>query len=149
MAKKAPSTPVKKVAAKKVAAPVKKVAAPKVAPAPAPAPVKKVAAKKAPAAKKATVKKAAAPKAKAVTTIIAKVDIGFGNLLYLRGEGAGLSWDQGIPLDCVNSDEWTWKTSEAPASGLVFKLLINDEIWSQGEDLTVEAGGTSISAPAF
>src|SRR5688572_5617630 len=30
-----------------------------------------------------------------VTTITARVDVGFGNALFLRGEGAGLSWNKG------------------------------------------------------
>src|SRR5579872_5239985 len=35
-------------------------------------------------------------------TIEAKIDVGFGNTLYLRGEGPGLSWTQGVPLTCVD-----------------------------------------------
>ena len=31
-------------------------------------------------------------------TIEAKIDVGFGNALYMRGEGLGLSWTQGVPL---------------------------------------------------
>lgn len=103
--------------------------------------VKKTAAKK-PAAKK-TVKKAATP----LTTVIAKVDIGWGNNLYIRGSGGGLSWDKGLLMDCVDGD-WTWSTASA-TDGLVFKFIINDETWAEGEDLTVAAGGTSVSSPTF
>src|SRR3954466_1312984 len=35
---------------------------------------------------------------KPVTTIQAKVDVGFGNTLTIRGQGQGLSWDQGQPM---------------------------------------------------
>ncbi len=140
---------VKKVAAKKTAAkkaPAKKVAA------------KKVAAKKAPA-KKAPAKKAAAPKAKAPakkapakkvekTSIIARVDVGFGNSLYVRGEGAGLSWDKGVQLDNVSPYEWTFSSTKAKGD-VTFKFLINDEIWADGENITVAKGGTSISSPVF
>jgi outer membrane biosynthesis protein TonB len=130
MAKK---TTTKKVAAKKVAtktAPAKKVATKK-------APAKKVAAKKAPAkkvaAKKAPATKAAAPKAapkkapattaapakkagaKKVqqTSLIARVDVGFGNSLYVRGSGAGLSWSKGTLLDNVTPYEWALKSTKA------------------------------------
>src|SRR5689334_18740025 len=61
-------------------------------------------------------------------TIEAKVDVGFGNTLYLRGEGKGLSWNHGIPLTCVDSSTWQW-TGEA-SDKLKFKLLLNDSVWS-------------------
>lgn len=131
--KKAAKKAVKKAAVKKTAA--KKAAVKK-------APAKKAAVKKT-AAKKKTAKKAAAP----LTTVIAKVDIGWGNNLYLRGEGGGLSWDKGILMDCVDGD-WTWSTASAE-DGLVFKFVMNDEIWALGEDMTVAAGGTSVSSPSF
>ena len=136
--KKAAKKAVKKTAAKKA---VKKVATKKVA---AKKAVKKTATKKTPAKKTASVaKKAAAP----LTTVIAKVDIGWGNNLYLRGEGGGLSWEKGTLMDCVDGD-WTWSTASA-TDGLVFKFLIGDEIWAEGENLTVAAGGTSVSSPTF
>lgn len=72
----------------------------------------------------------------------------YGNTLYLRGEGGGLSWTKGVPLSNLSSDEWKWETREAD-SGIVFKFLVNDEIWANGEDQTVAAGGTSISTPSF
>ncbi len=160
MAKKTTTKATKKVAAKKVAkkAPAKKAAAPKKAP------VKKVAVKKAPAkkaaapAKAAPVKKAAAPKkaptkkavAKKVeqTSLIARVDVGFGNSLYVRGSGAGLSWAKGTLLDNVSPYEWAFKSTKAKGE-VEFKFVLNDEIWADGENLTVAAGGTSISSPIF
>lgn len=136
--------PAKKVAAKK--APAKKVATKKAAPA------KKVAAKTAPAKKAAAPKKAPAKKAAAKqveqTSIIARVDVGFGNSLYVRGTGAGLSWSKGTLLDNVSPYEWALKSTKAKGE-VTFKFLINDEIWAEGENLTVAAGGTSISSPIF
>src|SRR6202000_1769672 len=41
-------------------------------------------------------------------TIEAKIDVVFGNSLYLRGEGLGLSWNQGVPLTCVDGKTWKW-----------------------------------------
>ena len=159
MAKKTTPAAAKKTATKKVA--TKKVAAKKVEAKPA-APKAPVVAKKAPAkkapAKKAPAKKAAAPKAKPAkkaaakkveaTNIIARVDVGFGNSLYVRGEGAGLSWEKGVAMDNVSPYEWSFKSTKAKGE-VVFKFLINDEIWGEGEDLTVAAGSTSISSPTF
>jgi hypothetical protein len=139
---------VKKVAAKKPApkkAPIKK-AAKKVA---AKKSVKKVATKK--AAKKVAVKKVTpeAPTKKVEkTSIIARVDVGFGNSLYLRGQGAGLSWDKGVQLDNISPYEWAFTSTKAKGD-VTFKFLINDELWAEGEDITVSKGETSISSPVF
>jgi hypothetical protein len=119
--------------------------------------VKKVPAKKATkkvVAKKVPAKKAAAPKAKipskqvVKTSIIARVDVGFGNQLYIRGSGAGLSWDKGLALVNVSSYEWAFASTEAKGD-VTFKFLINDEIWAEGENITVAKGGSSISSPVF
>jgi hypothetical protein len=80
-------------------------------------------------------------------TIEAKIDVGFGNALYLRGEGPGLSWDTGIPLKCVDSSTWKW--SGLANNTLKFKLLLNDSVWSKGEDLTAAPGQKVEVAPAF
>jgi len=84
----------------------------------------------------------------AKTVIIeAKIDVGFGNALYLRGEGKGLSWDQGIPLVCVDGSTWKW-SGEAPEQ-LKFKLLLNDAVWSKGADFVAVPGQRIQIAPAF
>ena len=131
--------------AKKAAAPKKKVAtAKKAAPAKAGA-----SARTAPAAKPSS--NAAQPAARQpepATTISAKVDIGFGNMLYIRGEGPGLNWNRGVPMDCVAADEWTWSTKSAN-SPFSCKVLINDEIWSTGEDFVVPPGERLVCYPSF
>ena len=88
------------------------------------------------------------PAKRVETTITALIDIGFGNSLYLRGEGAGLSWDAGLRMDCVADDKWSVTLGES-ARPVVFKFLINDISWSAGEDYTI-APGTSITVtPVF
>ena len=102
------------------------------------APVKKVVVKKTAAAKPAVTK----------TVITAKIDVGFGNALHLRGDGPGLSWDSGVPLDCVSDSEWSITLSGA-TSPVVFKFMINDLNWSTGEDFVVEAGSSVVLEPSF
>jgi hypothetical protein len=86
--------------------------------------------------------------AEAVTTVAVKVDVGFGNTLFIRGEGGGLSWDKGQPLTCVDSSTWKW--SHRPATEPVtFKVLINDQLWCRGENLKVAAGGRAEVEPSF
>ena len=131
-AKKAPAKIVKKVAA----APVKRTAAP----------VAKAPAVKAPAAKAPAVK--AAPAKPSPTVITALVDIGFGNTLYVRGEGAGLSWDAGIALDCVADDKWSI-TLPHNGKAVVYKFLLNDLSWSVGADYVTDAGAKVTLVPTF
>ncbi|MFO1489109.1 MAG: hypothetical protein U1F65_11600 [Verrucomicrobiota bacterium] len=88
-----------------------------------------------------------ASKASRSATIEAKIDVGFGNTLYLRGEGKGLNWNQGIPL--TNVDECTWQWSGEADEKLKVKLLINDAVWQKGEDLIVAPGEKVRIAPAF
>jgi hypothetical protein len=82
-----------------------------------------------------------------VTTIKANIDVGFGNNLFLRGQGAGLSWERGVPLTCVDGKTWQWtgKVEE----GLTFKLLLNDQVWAKGEDLVAKPGQELEIVPAF
>jgi hypothetical protein len=123
---------------KKTAAPAATKAAPK--------PVK------ATKATKAAVKPAAPAKKKTgeppVTFITAQIDIGFGNHLYLRGTGPGLSWDRGLAMDCTGAGLWTASVKNA-AEPVVFKVLVNDLSWSNGEDFVVAPGQSLIITPSF
>ena len=115
--------------------------------------VKKVAKKVAKkTVKKATVrkttKKATAKKPISKTTIAARVDVGFGNNLYIRGEGAGLSWDVGILMKNLSPYEWAWEAKNA-SKPIEYKLLINDELWANGENQFAMVGDTAITAPTF
>lgn len=129
-------TPIsKKPAAAKAVAVVKPVKAPKVSKAPAIKPVK------------------ASPKAKAkpevvVTTIVAAIDVGFGNHLTLRGEGPGLSWEAGVPLECVADDRWSITLPET-SQPIICKFLLNDAAWCAGEDYTVLPGSSVVLSPTF
>jgi hypothetical protein len=83
-----------------------------------------------------------------ITTIQAKTDVGFGNSLFIRGQGEGLSWDKGLPLSCVDGSAWVWSTRQAKDK-VVFKLLLNDQVWAKGEDVVVEAGRKIEVVPVF
>ena len=107
-----------------------------------------------PAVKAPAKKKTAAPAVKPVaakkvaTTISAQIDIGFGNLLHIRGEGPGLSWDKGVQLECVTDNQWQIVLAES-ARPIVFKFLVNDLSWNTGEDYTVAPGSNVTLVPAF
>ncbi len=146
-AKKTLAKPVTKEAApavKRTVAVTKKVAAPK-APA-VKAPAVKAPATKTPAVKAPAIK--ASPSQLPVTEIVALIDVGFGNTLYLRGEGPGLSWDVGVPLDCAADSQWRIALP-GTGSAVVYKFLINDINWSGGPDYVTESGAKATVEPTF
>ena len=83
-----------------------------------------------------------------LTIVEANVDVGPGNAVYIRGQGDGLSWEHGQRLSRVVGGRWIWTTCKAKAK-VRFKLLLNDEIWAKGEDVTVQAGKLIELAPLF
>ena len=101
---------------------------------------------KAPAATASGVKTSA--KKATGTVITALVDVGFGNTLYMRGEGAGLSWDSGTPLNSVADNKWQISLP-ASTGTIAYKLLINDFNWSVGEDFQSTSGSSVTVTPAF
>jgi hypothetical protein len=125
----------------------------------APAPATKTAAP-APALKPSAapkIKKTAAPSEEpsvvvkpkgAKVTITAKIDIGFGNVLYIRGDGAGLSWEKGKPLGSTAGDTWTIVLPWVEKS-FEFKLLINDLTWSADPNFEAGPGDTVTVTPVF
>jgi hypothetical protein len=61
------------------------------------------------------------------TRLLVTAYIGIGNRLFIRGEGPGLSWEKGVPLQFVSIGKWRWETNDATAP-VKFKLYKNDEI---------------------
>ncbi len=115
---------------------------------------KKTVTKKASAAASSTIA-VAEPKASAPTTkksstgttkVVAQIDVGFGNSLYIRGNGAGLSWEQG-KLMSWSDGAWSW--SSPSKQDLEFKVLVNDQTWANGDNCTVKAGQTISFVPQF
>ena len=61
------------------------------------------------------------------TRLIVTAYLGIGNRLFIRGEGTGLSWEKGVPLQFVSIGKWRWETNDASAP-VQFKLYKNDEV---------------------
>lgn len=96
------------------------------------------------ASNKATVE---GPQRSKTVTIEARIDIGYGNTLYVRGQGHGLNWSQGVPLKCMDSSTWKW--TGTTDEQVRFKLLLNDSVWAQGDDLVAAPGQSVEVAPTF
>ncbi|MSU57580.1 MAG: hypothetical protein EXS35_05275 [Pedosphaera sp.] len=92
-------------------------------------------------------RKPAAKSQNTTTTIEARIDVGFGNSLFVRGQGAGLSWERGTPLTCV--DGRVWRLTVPAKEAVQFKLLLNDSVWAQGNDLVAAPGQRVEVTPAF
>lgn len=131
-----------KSASETTKAPKKPAAAKPAAPAKASTPATKTTAP-------AKAKKPAADSKPVTTIIIAKYDVGHGNSLHIRGDGHSLSWETGTVMENAGGDVWQWTTTEAREGVLAFKLLINDEIWSTGENMNAPFGETTTVYPTF
>lgn len=83
------------------------------------------------------------------TRLLVTAYIGIGNRLFIRGEGPGLSWDKGVPLNFVSIGKWRWETADATAP-VKAKLYKNDEIECAAlGTLTVEPGQQMEVTAAF
>jgi hypothetical protein len=130
------------------------------APAPKPAPAKKAvtpAAAPAPAVKSTVAPKIKAPApAPAVVakpkgarvTIVAAVDVGFGNAVYVRGDEPPLGWGKGHALGYTADGKWEIVLTGVTAP-FEFKFLVNDITWSTGENFCASPGDTLTITPSF
>ncbi len=82
------------------------------------------------------------------TRVVVKSDVGFGNQLFIRGQGANLSWDRGLPLKNIKQDEWVWET-DSSFNSCEFKILINDFTYESGENHLLDCGATIQYTPKF
>jgi hypothetical protein len=85
---------------------------------------------------------------KALSKVEVRYDAGFGNTLFIRGKGAGLSWEKGVVLKNLSPDVWIWET-DRPFESCTFKLLLNDAQYETGENRTLQFGGTVHYTPRF
>ena len=87
-------------------------------------------------------------KKKTTANLQVTYDVGWGNTLFIRGEGCGLNWDKGIPLKYdEKKSHWYWECKAEKA--IEFKLLINDETWSEGDNFVLNPGKTKKIKPSF
>ena len=61
------------------------------------------------------------------TRLLVTAYIGIGNRLFIRGDGPGLSWERGVPLQFISIGKWRWETGEA-SGPIRFRIYKNDEL---------------------
>jgi hypothetical protein len=80
--------------------------------------------------------------------IVAHVNVGWGNTVYIRGEGGCLNWDLGLPMMCTGEDRWVWccHDEEVPRQ---FKFLRNDQDWALGDNQVMSGADITVCNPLF
>lgn len=73
------------------------------------------------------------------TRLLVTAYIGIGNKLYLRGEGQGLSWEKGVPMQFVSIGKWGWASHDVTIP-LKCRLYKNDEAVALSGEVTLEPG---------
>lgn len=83
------------------------------------------------------------------TAVIAEIFIGIGNKPYLRGSGAGLSWESGVVMDFEEIGKWRWVAPTSCESPLEVQIYRNDEDPDRAGKFTVEPGEKLVLTPKF
>ena len=66
------------------------------------------------------------------TRVVVRFDTGLDHHLFIRGQGAGLCWDKGLPLSNQGTDCWVWETNQPIPESCEFKILIDDKVFEEG-----------------
>ena len=82
------------------------------------------------------------------TTVVANVMIGIGNKPYLRGDGPGLSWDEGVSMNFIEIGKWAWSSPRKNAS-LIVQVYRNDQDPDKGGKIEVQPGQKLEITPDF
>jgi hypothetical protein len=82
------------------------------------------------------------------TSLIATAYIGIGNKLFLRGDGPGLSWEEGVPMQFLSIGKWGWSTLgvEAPVTCRIYK---NDDEPAIDGDILLNPAELKEISPRF
>lgn len=83
-----------------------------------------------------------------VTSLVATAYIGIGNKLFLRGEGPGLSWERGVPMQFLAIGKWGWTTTDADEP-ITCRLFRNDDTPMLDENIVIAPGAKAEVAPRF
>ncbi len=83
-----------------------------------------------------------------VTRVTARVDVGLGHHLAVRGDAAPLSWDRGWWAHPAAADRWELVLTEV-SGAFAFKTLVDDVTWQTGDDVGAQAGDEIEVIPAF
>ena len=82
------------------------------------------------------------------TRLLVTAYIGIGNKVFVRGEGPGLSWEKGVPMEFISIGKWTWAAAD-PSAPVKIQLYKNDDLPAQGDPIVIPAGHHIDATPVF
>lgn len=82
------------------------------------------------------------------TSLVATAYIGIGNKLYLRGDGPGLSWERGTPMQFLAIGKWGWTTTDASVP-VTCRVYRNDDTPMLEENIVIDPGTKAEITPKF
>lgn len=91
---------------------------------------------------------AAPATAKADVLLIVKAHVEEDDVLCLRGEGPGLNWQEGMPMNYTGNDEWSWSAKDI-SQAITCRIYLNDEISAFGDDIVLNPGDATEVSPSF
>ena len=80
--------------------------------------------------------------------VVAKFIRGIDNDIFIRGEGPGLSWDEGVPMDFLELGKSSWSPSDKSVA-MVIQLFKNDEEPDANGKVELEPGEKVEISPDF
>lgn len=83
-----------------------------------------------------------------MTSVVANVMIGIGNKPFVRGEGPGLSWDEGVAMNFIEIGKWAWSPTRKNSS-LTIQIYRNDEDPDKGGKYEIKPGEKFEVTPEF
>jgi uncharacterized coiled-coil protein SlyX len=88
------------------------------------------------------------PKATLATVTVDKL-MGIGNKPFLRGSGAGLSWEKGVEMEFQEVGKWTWSVPAGSSEAIEVQVFRNDEDADRRGKQTLEPGQQLDISPEF
>ena len=82
------------------------------------------------------------------TSIIATAYIGIGNKLFLRGDGPGLSWEEGVPMQFLSIGKWGWSALEVDEP-ITCRIYKNDDEPAIDGDIILDPAALKEISPRF
>jgi hypothetical protein len=82
------------------------------------------------------------------STLVATAYIGIGNKLYVRGDGPGLNWNQGVPMQFLAIGKWGW-TSPKAGEPITCRIYRNDETPMLDDNIVIAPGSKAEITPRF
>jgi hypothetical protein len=83
------------------------------------------------------------------TVLTVSILIGIGNKPYLRGSGAGLNWDSGVPMEFEEIGKWSWVAPADFDGSVELQLFRNDEDADRKGTHVLQAGQKLEVTPVF